>query len=146
MKAGFVACFEATQHAIWLKNFISGLKVVDSINKPIRLFCDNAAVVRFIENHNVTSSNRHIEIKYFYVLNKKEEGWIEVLYMSTHGMIADLLTKGLPSNVFKRHVSKMGVLESLVSDLEVIIFFLFNFSSRLVLSFNLINSILFIAN
>ena len=55
-------------------NFISGLKVVDSINKPIRLFCDNAIVVRFVENQNVTTSNKHIEIKYYYVLNKREEG------------------------------------------------------------------------
>ena len=74
-------------------NFISGLKVVDSINKPIRLFCDNAIVVRFVENQNVTTSNKHIEIKYYYVLNKREEGWIEVPYISTHDMIANPLTK-----------------------------------------------------
>ena len=67
----------------------------------------------FFENQNVTS--RHVEIKYYYVLNKREEGWIEVPCMSTHDMIADPLIKGLPPNIFKGHVFKMGVLESLVS-------------------------------
>ncbi|XP_074289175.1 secreted RxLR effector protein 161-like [Silene latifolia] len=30
MEAKFVACFEATIHALWLRNFISGLRIVDS--------------------------------------------------------------------------------------------------------------------
>ncbi|XP_074298847.1 secreted RxLR effector protein 161-like [Silene latifolia] len=34
MEAEFVACFEATIHALWLRNFISGLGIVDSIAKP----------------------------------------------------------------------------------------------------------------
>lgn len=31
MEAKFVACFEGMKHAVWLKNFINELKVVDSI-------------------------------------------------------------------------------------------------------------------
>ena len=31
MKAEYVACYEATCHAIWLQNFISALEVVQSI-------------------------------------------------------------------------------------------------------------------
>ncbi|GJV17684.1 ribonuclease H-like domain-containing protein [Tanacetum coccineum] len=31
MEAEFVACYEATTHALWLRNFISGLGVVDTI-------------------------------------------------------------------------------------------------------------------
>ncbi|RVW83183.1 Retrovirus-related Pol polyprotein from transposon TNT 1-94 [Vitis vinifera] len=41
MEAEFVACFEASSHALWLRNFISGLGVVDSIAKPLRIYCDN---------------------------------------------------------------------------------------------------------
>ena len=33
MKVEFVACFEASSHALWLRNFVSGLGVVDSIVK-----------------------------------------------------------------------------------------------------------------
>ena len=31
MEAEFVSCFEATSHGVWLKSFIVGLRVVDSI-------------------------------------------------------------------------------------------------------------------
>ncbi|KAL1200755.1 Retrovirus-related Pol polyprotein from transposon TNT 1-94 [Cardamine amara subsp. amara] len=47
MEAEFVACFEATVHALWLRNFISGLGIVDSIAKPLRMYCDNSAAVFF---------------------------------------------------------------------------------------------------
>ena len=35
MEAEFVACFEALSHALWLRNFISGLGVVDFIAIPL---------------------------------------------------------------------------------------------------------------
>ena len=41
MEAEFVACFDATVQANWLRNFISGLGVVDSISKPLKIYCDN---------------------------------------------------------------------------------------------------------
>ncbi|KAA0038142.1 Retrovirus-related Pol polyprotein from transposon TNT 1-94 [Cucumis melo var. makuwa] len=47
MEAEFVACFEATVHGLWLWNFISGLGIVDSIAKPLRIYCDNSAAVFF---------------------------------------------------------------------------------------------------
>ena len=38
MEAEFVACFEATVHGLWLQNFISGLGIVDSFSKPLRIY------------------------------------------------------------------------------------------------------------
>jgi hypothetical protein len=35
MYVEFVACFEASGHVNWFKKFIPGLKVVDSIHKPL---------------------------------------------------------------------------------------------------------------
>ena len=52
MEAEFVACFEASSHALWLQNFVSGLGVVDSIAKPLRIYCDNTAAVFFSKNDN----------------------------------------------------------------------------------------------
>ena len=37
MEAAFVACFEATVQANWLRNIVSGLGVVDSISKPLKI-------------------------------------------------------------------------------------------------------------
>ena len=37
----FVSCFEATSLGVWLKSFISSLRVVDSIERTLRLYYDN---------------------------------------------------------------------------------------------------------
>ncbi|KAA0035722.1 Retrovirus-related Pol polyprotein from transposon TNT 1-94 [Cucumis melo var. makuwa] len=42
MEVEFVACFEATVHGLWLRNFISRLGIVGSIAKPQRIYCDNS--------------------------------------------------------------------------------------------------------
>lgn len=43
----FIGCYTATKQAIWLGNFIMGLKVVDSIEIPITIYCDNKAAIFF---------------------------------------------------------------------------------------------------
>ena len=35
MEAKFVACYEATTQALWLRNFIIGLKIFDSTSRPL---------------------------------------------------------------------------------------------------------------
>ena len=37
-----MACYEATYHTIWLRNFISALEVVHFISRPLKLFYDNS--------------------------------------------------------------------------------------------------------
>ncbi|XP_070044951.1 secreted RxLR effector protein 161-like [Nicotiana tomentosiformis] len=51
MEAEFIACYEATSQALWLKNFISGLRIVDSISRPLRILCDNSVAAFFSKNN-----------------------------------------------------------------------------------------------
>ena len=45
MYVEFVACYEATGQVNWLKKFIPGLKVVDDIYRPLKLYYDNYPTV-----------------------------------------------------------------------------------------------------
>ena len=63
-EAEFVSCFEAMSQAIWLRSFISGLQVVNSISKPLRIYCDNSVAVFLAKNNNSGSCSKHIDIKY----------------------------------------------------------------------------------
>ena len=67
MRAEFVACYEATGQAVWLKNFIPGLRVVDSIAKPLTLYCDNQPAVFYTSNNKSSGTAKHIDIKYHVV-------------------------------------------------------------------------------
>ncbi|RVX08120.1 Copia protein [Vitis vinifera] len=112
MEAEYVACYEACCHAMWMRNFVSALGVVDSISRPLKLFCDNSAAVAFSKNTRSISRSKHIDVKFYFVKEKVAESLIDIEHMSTKSMLADPLTKGLPIIAFQEHVSQMGLLEA----------------------------------
>ena len=91
---------------------MSDLKVVSSIQKSVRMFCDNNSVVFFAKNNKRTFASRLMDVKFLKVREQVKKRMIEVQHISTTMMIA-ALTKALPLGGFQKHVSRMGVLESL---------------------------------
>ena len=109
MEAEFVSCFEATSHGVWMKSFISGLRLVDSISRPLRIYCDNSAAVFLAKNNKSGSRSKHIDIKYLAIRERIKENKVVIQHISTELMIADPLTKGMPPFKFKDHVARMGL-------------------------------------
>ncbi|XP_042954512.1 secreted RxLR effector protein 161-like [Carya illinoinensis] len=109
MEAQFIACYEATTQAIWLKNFISGFKIVDSIQKPIKIICDNTAAVLFSKNNKRGSRSKHIDINYLSVRESIKYNVVYIEHTSTDLMLADLMTKGLSVKQFQGHVDHIGL-------------------------------------
>ncbi|KAK1667613.1 hypothetical protein QYE76_055772 [Lolium multiflorum] len=112
MQAEFVACYEATGQAVWLKNFIPELRVIDSISRPLTLYCDNQPAVIYASNNKSSAAGKFIDIKYLVVKDRIQDQTIDIKYISTKFMLADPLTKGLPPSVFREHVAGMGLVES----------------------------------
>ena len=96
MEAEFVSCFEASLHGVWLKSFISGLRIVDSISRPLKLYCDNSAAVFMAKNNKSGSRSKHIDIKYLAIRERVKEMKVVIEHISTELMIVDPLTKGMP--------------------------------------------------
>jgi hypothetical protein len=70
MYAEFVACYETVGRAICLKKFVFGLRVIDSIERPLKLYCDNKPAVFYAHNNKKTKTIKHINIM-FYVVKEK---------------------------------------------------------------------------
>ena len=113
MEAEFVSCFEATSQGVWLKSFIYGLRVMDSIYRPLRIFCDNSTVVFLAKNNKSGSQSKHIDIKYLAIREHVKEKQVVIEHISTELMIVGSLTKGMPPMKFKDHVNRMGIVSSL---------------------------------
>ena len=109
LKAEFVACFEAVVHGLWLQNFISGLAIVNTIEKPLRIYCDNFAVVFFSKNDKCSNGAKRMELKYFAVKEEVQKQRVSIEHINTELMVADPITKGLPPKTFKEHVKRMGL-------------------------------------
>jgi len=59
-------------HPQWKLNLWHALRlgIVDTIAKPLKIYCDNSAAVFFSKNDRYSNGAKHIELKYFAV---KEE-------------------------------------------------------------------------
>ena len=95
MEAEFIACFEATNHELWLWNFVSRLGVIDSIAKPFRIFCDNATAIFFSKNDKYSNSAKYMDIKYLTLKKEVQKQKVFIEHISTMLITVDPLTKGL---------------------------------------------------
>ena len=111
MAAEFVAIHEASDQGIWLRNFVTGLQIVEGIERPLKLYCDNRSAVLYSNNNRSSTKSKHIDIKFLVVKEKVQSGQISIEHLRTNSMIADPLTKGLPPKVFHEHTAHMGVLQ-----------------------------------
>src|SRR3954469_3242967 len=67
MEAEFIACYEASNQSIWLRNLITGLQVVEGIESPLKINCDNKAAELYSKNNRSSSKSKHIDIKFLVV-------------------------------------------------------------------------------
>ncbi|GKD03851.1 retrovirus-related pol polyprotein from transposon TNT 1-94 [Tanacetum coccineum] len=95
------------------RNLITGLKIINSISRPLKIYCDNSATVSFSNSNSSTRAGLYLETKYLFVRERVEEQRICIEHIRTHEMLADSLTKGLPPKVFQGHVAKIGFRQDL---------------------------------
>jgi hypothetical protein len=98
---------------MWLKKFMLDLRVIDSIERPLKLYCDNEPAVLYAHNNKKIKTTKHINIRFYVVKKKIQDQTISLEHIGTKKMITDPLTKGLPPSMFREHLADMGLRESL---------------------------------
>jgi hypothetical protein len=75
--------------------------VVDNIEIPLKIYCDNEPAILYAHNNMKTKAVRHINIKFYVVKEKIQYRAISLEHISTKKMLVRSITKGLPPNVFR---------------------------------------------
>ena len=112
MAAEFITCYEASNHGIWLRNFVTGLRIVDGVERPLKLFCDNKSAVLYSNNNRSSTKSKHINIKFLVIKERFQSGKLSIEHIGTNSMVADPLTKGVAPKVFHEHTAHMGVMSA----------------------------------
>ena len=108
-EAEYVALSTCAQEAIWLTKLffdITGLEVT-----PMTIYEDNQAAICIAKNNEFHSKTKHMDIKLHFVRNLVKTKRIEVKYLATNDMIADILTKPVPRQHFKYLPELCGIME-----------------------------------
>ncbi|CAN6476145.1 unnamed protein product [Victoria cruziana] len=110
MAVEYITCYDASNQALWLYNFVVGQRIMTEIERPLRLLCDNSSAVQFSNNNRSLSKSKYIDIKYLVMKERTQNGQVSLEHIRTDSMIAYPLTKGLPPKAFHKHIASMGVL------------------------------------
>jgi hypothetical protein len=99
-EAELIGLSDALSQIIWTRDFMiaQGHKVA-----PAVVMQDNRSTMAMVEKGRPTSERtRHVNIRYFFIKDKVESGEISIEYLPTESMIADILTKPLQGELFRR--------------------------------------------
>lgn len=104
-EAEYMSLSSATQEAVWLKTLNDELLP----SAQIQIFCDNKSAICLASNNMFHKRTKHISIRYHFVREKVADGSIKINYVATNDMIADVLTKSIPSEKAKNLSMKFGL-------------------------------------
>jgi hypothetical protein len=76
------------------------------------IHCDNQSCVKLSENLFFHDKSKHIEIKYHDIRDMVQRGVVELQYISTNEMIADILTKPLSRVKYEHFRDKLGMMQN----------------------------------
>ena len=103
----YVAVTHAAKEALWLRSLIEQL--FGTTLSPTTLFSDNQSAIALSKDHQYHARTKHIDIRFHFIRWIIEQGSIRLIYCPTDDMIADTLTKALPSAKVKHFASELGL-------------------------------------
>jgi hypothetical protein len=106
-EAEYVAVSHATKEALWLRSLIA--KLYGRPAGPTTLLCDNQSAIALSKDHQYHAKTKHIDIRFHFVRWVISEGNMKLVYCPTDDMVADTLTKALPSPKAKHFAHALGL-------------------------------------
>ena len=101
----YVTVTHTSKEAIWLRSLISQLFNITL--DPTTLFSDNQSTITLMKDHQYHLRTKHINIRFHFICWIIENGSIHLIYCPTEDMLADTLTKALPSLKVKHFATEL---------------------------------------
>nr|GEY43373.1 hypothetical protein [Tanacetum cinerariifolium] len=111
-EAEYIAAFDASKEAIWVRKFISGLGVVPTIKEPISMYCDNTRAIVIANESGITKGARQFRAKVQYLREVIEYGDVKLEKVHTDDNFADPFTKALALLKHSEHTRNIEMLPS----------------------------------
>ena len=77
--------------------------------KPQIIFADNQGAIKLSKNPQHHNRTKHIDVKYHFIRESTRSGLIQLVYIPTNEMVADILTKALLRERHEKHMKGMGM-------------------------------------
>jgi Reverse transcriptase (RNA-dependent DNA polymerase) len=103
----YYALANTVKEAIWLKLFLTLTQIYTPQSLP--LLCDNQSARVIASTDAISSRTKHIDVRYHFIREHVTNGSFPLHWIPTSDMVADVFTKPLPTVLFQRHRSSLGL-------------------------------------
>ena len=100
-EAEFVSALETGKYALYLRSLLTDLGFTQS--DPTTLLIDNTGAVFMVDAQAPTRRTRHVDIRYFALLQLSDTGQVKAQFIPTANNISDSLTKPTGRTKFHQH-------------------------------------------
>lgn len=107
MEAEYMAASVATQQTIWLRNLFTELNFQQ--HESSTLFLDNRSAIHLASDPQFHNRSKHIDIRHHFVRERQDDGTINIVWIPTEEMAANILTKSLPRPKFEKLRFMLGM-------------------------------------
>ena len=104
-----MAAAEASNEAVWLREFVTELGVFPSMRDPLNILCDNTGAIANAKDPRNHSIDKHIPRRYHVIREHVQDGKVKISKVDTDLNAADSLTKPLQREKHEQHREAIGV-------------------------------------
>ena len=97
----YVSLSDASKEVKFIYMLLESMGV--KVQLPIIVRIDNIAAMFMAETANASSRTRHVDVRYHFVQEFVEDGFIKIEFVTTDKNLADMFTKNVKHNIYKNH-------------------------------------------
>ena len=105
-EAEYISAASATKEALWLRKLLADFK---EPSRPIEIKSDNQGALKLLRNPISSLRTKHIDVAHHFARERVLRGEVSFAFVPTSHMVADALTKALPSPKFAFCRTAMGM-------------------------------------
>jgi len=100
-EAEFVALSEAAKEVKFVVQVLQSIGI--EVELPVIVRVDNVGAIFIAENVTTSQRTKHIDVRYHYVREFVEDGFVKIIFVRTQENTADVFTKNTSGDTYDRH-------------------------------------------
>ena len=101
----YYAISEICSEILFIKGIMDYLGI--DMEYPIIVNVDNVGAIYLAKNQVLSQRTKHIGVRYHFVRDYIEDGLVKIIFVKSQNNDADMFTKNLPNELFKKHTEKV---------------------------------------